>query len=54
MESIIKPTCFQANEYNLNNDSNRHIILDSEVEEAMYLAGRVEIEEEEGVVVVII
>lgn len=32
MESIIEPTCFQANEYNLNDNSNRHIILNGEVE----------------------
>lgn len=54
VKSIVKATSLKPNEYDLNNNSDRHIILDVKIKESMHLTCGIEIEKNKGVVIVII
>lgn len=52
MEGVVEPTYFKHNEDDLHYDADRHPVLHVEVEQAVDLAGRVQVEEHKGIVVV--
>lgn len=52
MEGVVQPTDFKHNEDDLDDDTNWHSVLHVEVEQPVDLAGRVQVEEHERVVIV--